>query len=40
MAMNPASLEQARLRTKELKQDFPTLGILIAQRIKEFRHDK
>jgi hypothetical protein len=40
MAMNPASLEQARLRTKELKADFPTLGILIAQRIKEFRHDK
>jgi hypothetical protein len=39
MAMNPASLEQARLRTKELKADFPTLGILIAQRIKELKNE-
>jgi hypothetical protein len=38
MAMNPASLEQARLRTKELKADFPTLGILIANRIKELKN--
>ena len=39
MAMNPASLEQARLRTKELKQDFPTLGISIANRIKELKNE-
>jgi hypothetical protein len=25
--------------TKELKQDFPTLGILIAKRIKELKND-
>ena len=39
MAMNPATIEQARLRTKELKGDFPTLGILIAAKIKEFRNE-
>jgi len=37
MAMNPASIEQSRWRAKELKADFPTLGILVAQRIKEMR---
>jgi len=37
MAMNPATIEQARWRTKELKKDFPTLGILIAARIKELK---
>jgi hypothetical protein len=36
MAMNASTIEQARLRTKELKGDFPTLGILIAAKIKEF----
>jgi len=39
MAMNPATIEQARWRTKELKKDFPTLGILIAARIKELRNE-
>ena len=39
MAMNAATIEQARLRTKELKGDFPTLGILIAQRIKELKDE-
>lgn len=39
MAMNPATIEQARLRTKELKVDFPTLGILIAVKIKELRNE-
>jgi hypothetical protein len=37
MAMNPATIEQSRWRAKELKQDFPTLPTLIAQRIKEMR---
>jgi len=37
MAMNPATIEQSRWRAKELKADFPTLGILIAPRIKEMR---
>jgi|688.fasta_scaffold584037_2 hypothetical protein len=39
MAMHPATIEQARLRTKELKVDFPTLGILIAARLKELRNE-
>jgi hypothetical protein len=39
MAMNPATIEQARWRTKELKKEFPTLGILIAARIKELRNE-
>ena len=38
MAMNPASIEQSRWRAKELKADFPTLGILVAQRIKELKN--
>ena len=38
MAMNPASIEQARWRTKELKEDFPTLPTLIANRIKELKN--
>jgi hypothetical protein len=37
MAMNPKTIEQSRLRAKELKADFPTLPTLIAQRIKEMR---
>ena len=40
MAMNPATIEQARLRTKELKKDFPILSILIAKRIKELRNEQ
>ena len=38
MALNPKTIEQARHRTAELKKDFPTLGILIAQRIKELKN--
>jgi hypothetical protein len=39
MAMNPATIEQARWRTQELKKDFPTLGISIANRIKELKNE-
>jgi len=39
IAMNPQTIEVARHRTKELKKDFPTLGILIAQRIKELKNE-
>ena len=38
MAMNPATIEQSRWRAKQLKQDFPTLPTLIAQRIKELKN--
>jgi hypothetical protein len=38
IAMNPQAIEVARYRTKELKKDFPTLGILIANRIKELKN--
>jgi hypothetical protein len=39
MAMNPKTIEQSRWRAKELKVDFPTLPILIAQRIKELKNE-
>jgi hypothetical protein len=39
IAMNPQTIEIARYRTKELKPDFPTLGILVAQRIKELKNE-
>jgi hypothetical protein len=39
MAMNPKTIEQARWRTQELKKDFPTLGISIANRIKELKNE-
>jgi len=39
MAMNPKTIEQARHRTAELKKDFPTLGISIANRIKELKNE-
>jgi hypothetical protein len=39
IAMNPQTIEVARYRTKELKKDFPTLGILVAQRIKELKNE-
>ena len=39
LAMNPATIEQSRLRAKELKSDFPTLATLIAARIKELRNE-
>jgi hypothetical protein len=38
IAMNPQTIEVARYRTKELKKVFPTLGILVAQRIKELKN--
>jgi hypothetical protein len=34
IAMNPKTIDIARHRTKQLKSDFPTLGILIVQRLK------
>ena len=39
MAMNPKTIEQARHRTAELRKDFPTLGISIANRIKELKNE-
>jgi hypothetical protein len=39
MAMNPATIDHARHMSKLLKSDFPTLGILIVKRLKEFRND-
>lgn len=39
MAMNPATIEQSRWRARELKKDFPTLGISIANKIKEFKNE-
>lgn len=37
MAMNKGSIDHARYMSKVLKSDFPTLGILIAQKLKEFK---
>jgi hypothetical protein len=37
MAMNPATIDHARHMTKLLQSDFPTLNILIKQRLKELR---
>ena len=34
MAMNVATIDHARHMSKALKSDFPTLGILIVQRLK------
>jgi hypothetical protein len=39
LALNPATIEQARHRTQELKKDFPILGISIANRIKELKNE-
>jgi len=39
MAMNKGTIDHARHMTKLLKSDFPTLGILIAQRLKELKVD-
>jgi hypothetical protein len=39
IALNPQTIEIARYRTNELKKEFPTLGILIAQRIKELKNE-
>jgi hypothetical protein len=39
MAMNKGTIDHARHMTKLLKSDFPTLAILIIQRLKELRND-
>ena len=39
MAMNLATIDHARHMSKLLMSDFPTLGILIAQRIKELKNE-
>ena len=39
MAMNKATIDHARYRAKELRSAFPTLGILIAARLKELRNE-
>jgi hypothetical protein len=40
MAMNPATIDQARHRSKELKRDFPGLDTLIVKRLKEINDDR
>jgi hypothetical protein len=37
LAMNKGTIDHARHMTKLLKSDFPTLNILIKQRLKELR---
>jgi hypothetical protein len=39
MAMNKGSIDHARHMTKLLKSDFPTLGILISQKLTELRNE-
>jgi len=39
MAMNKGTIDHARHMTKLLKSDFPTLGILIVQKLKELKVD-
>jgi len=39
MAMNKSTIDHARHMTKLLKSDFPTLNILIVQRIKKLKND-
>ena len=39
LAMNPATIDHARHMTRLLKSDFPTLHILIVQKLKELRND-
>ena len=39
MAMNKGTIDHARHMTKLLKSDFPTLNILIVQRLKELRNE-
>jgi hypothetical protein len=40
IAMNKGTIDHARQMSKLLKSDFPTLGILIAKRLKEFKNEK
>ena len=39
LAMNKGTIDHARHMTKLLKLDFPTLNILIVQRLKELRNE-
>jgi hypothetical protein len=39
MAMNPATIDHARHQSKLLKSDFPTLGILIVEKLRELRNE-
>jgi hypothetical protein len=39
MAMNPATIDHARYMSKALKSDFPTLGILIVEKLRELRNE-
>ena len=39
LAMNPATIDHARHMSKLLMSDFPTLNILIIQRLKELRNE-
>jgi hypothetical protein len=39
MAMNKATIDHARHMSKLLMSDFPTLNILIIQRLKELRNE-
>jgi len=39
MAMNAATIDHARHQSKLLKSDFPTLGILIVEKLKELKVD-
>jgi len=39
MAMNPATIDHARHMSKLLKLDFPGLGILIVEKLKELKVD-
>lgn len=39
MAMNKGTIDHARHMTKLLKSDFPTLGILIVQKLTELRNE-
>jgi hypothetical protein len=39
MAMNKGTIDHARHMTKLLKSDFPTLGILVVQKLTELRNE-
>ena len=39
MAMNAATIDHARHMSKLLKSDFPTLGILIVEKLRELRNE-
>jgi hypothetical protein len=37
--MNKGSIDHARYMTRQYQKDFPTLSILIAQKMKELRNE-